>query len=162
MPALKAADAALVGLAVHQRVQRGIGQPELDRQVPARPQVLDGVRRVVVDVLGRQERGEAVLGHRVEQPLLVAEQPVDGRRLQAGRDRDPAGGDRVAALAGQQVDGGLDDPLADLLAARGACRRLGRVGGRHAASDCRAMDVMACINDTAMLDSNVNIGDTLK
>lgn len=74
------------GLAVHQRVQRGIGQPELDRKVPPRPQVLDEVLRVGVDVFGREEGREAVFGDRFEEPVLVAEQPVDGR-MAAGPPR---------------------------------------------------------------------------
>jgi len=59
------------------------------------------------------------LGHRFEQSVLVAEQAVDGRWLQACRDRDRTGGDRVAALARQQVGGGLDDALPGLLAVCG-------------------------------------------
>ncbi len=68
-----------------------------------------------------------MFGDRFEQPLLVAEQPVDGRRLHARRDRDGAGGDSVAALACQQSGGGLDDPLPGLLAA--GERGVGVVGG---------------------------------
>src|SRR5258708_4053854 len=57
---------------------------------------------------------------------IVTEQPVDGRRLQSCRGGDGARGDRVAALSVEQVDGCVDDPLPDLLPARG---RLPRPGG---------------------------------
>lgn len=76
--------------------------------------------------LAREELGETVLRHGLEQAVLVAEQPVDGGRLQARGDRHGARRDRVTALARQQLGGGLDHPLPGLTL-RGC--GLGRGGG---------------------------------
>jgi hypothetical protein len=57
-------------------------------ELPAGPQALDRVAVLTDGRLARQVAGEAVLDDSVEQAALVAEQPVDGGRLQAGRQRD--------------------------------------------------------------------------
>jgi len=97
------------GVAVHQRVQARVGQPEADVQVPPRPQVGDrvGARDPLVGQVGL----EPVLGDGVEQPHLVAEQPVDRGRLDARRGGHRAGGDGLPPAPGQQLGRRLDDPF---------------------------------------------------
>jgi hypothetical protein len=82
--------------------QLGVRPPEADMELPAGVQALDwiGIR---VEVLAPHVTSEPVLDHRVEQPVLVAEEPVDRGRLHPGRERDRAGGHRVRALGGKQA-----------------------------------------------------------
>jgi hypothetical protein len=66
--------------------------------VTSRPEIGE---RVAAD---RRERliggidGKYMLGNGVEQPVLVSEQPVDGRRLHAGRQGNGTRGDGGRAL----------------------------------------------------------------
>jgi len=61
---------------------------------------------------------EPVLGNGVEQPALVAEEPVDGGRLHASGERHRAGGHRVRPLGGQQLRGHLHELGASAVARR--------------------------------------------
>jgi hypothetical protein len=61
----------------------------------------DRVAAVRRDRLFGDVGGEYVLGNGVEQPVLIPEQPVNGRRLHAGRHGDGTGGDGRRARAGQ-------------------------------------------------------------
>lgn len=101
-------------------------------------------------MLGREERGEAVLGHRVEQPALVTEHAVDRGWLNACRDRDGAGGDGVAPLARQQTCRRLDDPLPGLR----VCIRIGAGSGSDTGSSA---DIGGC-TDTAAISAGVDVG----
>lgn len=100
-------------------------------------------------MLGREERGEAVLGHRVEQPALVTEHAVDRGWLNACRDRDGAGGDGVPPLARQQTGRRLDDPLPGLR----VCIRIGAGSGSDTGS---STDVGGC-TDTAAISAGVGV-----
>jgi hypothetical protein len=115
-------------VSIHQRVDRGVGESELDGEIPARAQVLDRILRIFVDVLGGEEGHVAVLSDRLQEAVLVAEQAVDRRSSHPSRGRDCASGDRVATLAREQVSCGLDNPLPGQLAPA-AARGL-RFGGR--------------------------------
>ena len=97
------------GVAVHERVERRIGQAEADVQVPPGAQIVHRVAGGGPDRLLREVGPEAVLGDRVEQAVLVAEQPVDRRRLDTGARGDRAGRHGVPATRGEQVRRGLDD-----------------------------------------------------
>jgi hypothetical protein len=48
-------------------------------QIPSGPQILDRIAGGRADLLLRQVRREPVFGDRVEQAVLVTEQPVDRR-----------------------------------------------------------------------------------
>nr|WP_284289579.1 hypothetical protein [Angustibacter aerolatus] len=59
-----------------------------------------------------------VLGDRVDQAVLVAEQAVDRRRLHSCGLRDAAGGDGSHPALAQQQHRGLDHGLADVVTRR--------------------------------------------
>ena len=94
---------------VHEPEELRVGQPEADVELPSGPQVLDRIGIRVHGVFTGRVAHESVLGDGLEQPALVAEQPVDGGSLHAGRERDRAGGHRLRPLGGEQVGGDLHE-----------------------------------------------------
>jgi hypothetical protein len=71
-------------------------------------------QRVVVSLGRRLQRGPepgiALAVHRREEPLLVAEERVDGHRRRPGARRQPAQRQRGRALGGQDPPGFVDEP----------------------------------------------------
>jgi hypothetical protein len=58
-------------IAVHERVDRRVGQAEPDVQIPSGPQVLDRIGTELADLLLCQVCRESVPSDRVDQPALV-------------------------------------------------------------------------------------------
>ena len=88
----------------------GIGDAELaklkaerDMLVPAASQILDRVEAHWRVSLCGKGLFDPVLGNGVEKSPLIAEEPVDGRRLHPGGQAHCAGGDRLAATVSQQT-----------------------------------------------------------
>jgi hypothetical protein len=97
---------------------------ELDLAQPARPDLLDrvdlgGGGRLDRRGLGRHVRGHHVLGDRLEEAVLVAEQPVDRRRLDARPLRHAPGGDGRGPAVVEQLGRCLDDRGAGVGAGHG-------------------------------------------
>lgn len=109
------------GVAVHEGVERRIVQAEADVQVPTGAQIVHRVVGGGPDRLLCEVGQEAVLGDRVEQAVLVAEQAVDRRRLDTGDRGDPAGRHGVPATRGEEVRRGLDDARSRSGRYRGQC-----------------------------------------
>src|SRR5580698_11431534 len=80
-------------------------------RMPRTPQDRDRVAAVRRDRLIGDVDGKYVLGNGVEQPVLVPEQPIDGRRLHAGRLSDGTGGDGGRALLAQESRRDLHEVL---------------------------------------------------
>ena len=63
--------------------------------------------------LGLQEGGPAEVDHGGEQPVLVAEVVVQGRRGNAGCIADGSGGDIHVGGLGEEASGGFEDAGSD-------------------------------------------------
>ena len=100
---------------VHQGVEGGALEGELDVGVPPVAEVLDGVGGLRPAGLVRQVVLEAPGDYGVEQPLLVAEQPVDRRGLHPGRGADRAGGHGLLAPGLEQGRGRGEDAVAGVV-----------------------------------------------
>src|SRR5580700_9584428 len=99
----------------HQLVEVRVLAGELQVVIPARPDV---VSDMIVDdgcdgALGLQEGGPAEVDHRGEQPVLVAEVVVQGRRGNASCIADGSRGDVCVGGLGQEASGRLEDAGSD-------------------------------------------------
>jgi hypothetical protein len=88
-------------------------------RVPPRLKICNRVAAVLDECLPGDVGGEDVFGNGVEQRILVLEEPIDGRRLRAGRLRDRTGRDRACALLTQELRRALHN-------VRGAAERVRR------------------------------------
>jgi len=90
-------------------------------KIPTRTEVVDRIDTRRTDLLVREIRRESVVRNRIEQAALIAEEPIDRRRLNAGRGRDRPRRQRIASIREQQLGRRGDDLRPNVGA------RLGRV-----------------------------------
>ena len=98
--------------------QCGVRQPEPDVGRPAEVEIREGIDGFVTAGLSFDVGCEHMLGDRIEQAVLVAEQSIDRRWLYSGRRRDSAGGDcgrpsRLQQSRSNVNDRGLSSVAAD-------------------------------------------------